>query len=129
MKRIRVFRTAEEFIEWINATFPKSVDDVRTDVEYALWAVCLQEAHAVFNSYTTKDVASLFLAGLPSRAAEPMESIQGWLETVNADLLEAVREGDVHIAVDNTISNEEAEMYAVANVVELVTVDYVGSGR
>ena len=124
MKRIRVFRTAEEFVQWINETFPKSKGDDRTDVEYALWAICLQEAHAVFNGYTTKDMAGLLFDGVEAYKSNPMESIQAWLTTIIEELETALVDGDEHLDADSTIDAETADEYGVVDVVELIRRDY-----
>lgn len=125
-KQVRIFLTAPEFIKWINETFPKAADDQRTDEEYALWAVCLQEAHAVFDSFGTKDVADLFLNGIPAKQTNPIQSIQEWLDTIYAELTAAMDAGDVDMSnvVGDFITRELADAYAVADVVAAVTIDF-----
>ena len=125
-QQVRVFLTAIEFIEWINNTYPKSADDGRTDVQYALWAVCLQEAHALSDSATTKDIADLFLNGSPAMAKDPIQSIQDWLDTVNVNLAEGFASGEIELsAIDSGfITQEDAETFNVMNVAAAIAVDY-----
>ena len=122
-KHIILFHTADQFIKWVNETFPKTADDDRSDAEYAAWAICLQEAHAI-SDFTSKDIASLFMDGLPSYRKDPILRIQEWLDNANCDFLNAVQEEGLELPDDNLFDGDLAEEYGLLNIASFVAVDY-----
>lgn len=121
-KRILILNNAERFVKWINETYPKSERDDRSELQYAAWAICLQEAHSVFDSYNTKDMASLFMEGVTSYAS--MEAIQSWLDTYYDELNVAIAEGDVKLDVDFCLDAAIAEQWDIGDLEAMIHQDY-----
>lgn len=121
-KRILILNNAEQFAKWMLETFPKDASDERNDVEYVSWAICLQEAHVIANTYTTKDIASLLHSGVTSYAS--MEAIQEWLDTYYDELNTAIVDGDIKLDENNTIDAETAEEYCVEDLAAAIRQDY-----
>lgn len=122
MNKILILNNAERFVKWVNETFPKSAGDDRNDVQYAAWAICLREAHAIFDSYSTKDIASLFMEGIVP--CNSMEAIQGWLDSFYDELNLNLRDGHIKLDADFCITAEEAELYDTDDLAMLVRQDY-----
>lgn len=116
---IRVYRDAEAFIKFINETFPKSVLDERSDLEYALWASAIQQAESILDSNPKpKDVAQMLIDGVKSLRDNPIESIQLWLDDIYYDLNAVIEGGEVEL-VDGSVTEEQAECYNVFDMNEM----------
>lgn len=116
MKRIRVFADAADFINYVKDNV--AVPENQTPEQYALWIVCIQEAAAILEEFTLKDMANLLLVGLPGYSTEPTTSIDNWLSTFTADLAFAIEGGEPDPVVDGWISEDAAKSYNVLDVLE-----------
>lgn len=70
---IKDIRTRDDFIVFLNENYADQAydeDDGGTPAQ-ADWFICIVNARMVFDSYNTKDIAAMFLDGVPAVKDDP----------------------------------------------------------
>lgn len=88
-------RTRNDFIEFLKKWDEISGKVENDDYERAAdWFVAMQEAKMVFDSYSSKDLANVFLEGLVGINYNPEEYHKNWWNTIWEDIDYARESGD-----------------------------------
>lgn len=84
-----------DLTNWIETNCPQKDDHkTKTTEERALWALACQQASAVFNSYTTKELAEVFAKGVPAITVDSFNQEaqnakdEEWLDIFSNSLVE-----------------------------------------
>jgi len=98
-----ILRTRQDLINWIDTSvYP---DPERTTAERADWFVACAQALTLQDGWSTKDLAYLFLDGVPSIKAEPEQEVAAYLATYWEDVDDWRKEGNE----ENARAEEEAQ--------------------
>lgn len=76
--QLRIHRNVEEYL----------ADHPEKTLDQLAWLVCLLEANVLSDSFSRKDIASLFYDGVESYRANPTKKVNEFIQTINDLLLD-----------------------------------------